>query len=811
MDAPHIPVWKERLFALLIPLAAAAFIAVTAWQLVIAGPFAWHVTTARSWQGAAEGMVLAALLASGLSRNSTLSLLMLVLLPALFYLRRHAIDLPLVIDGIYIESIVALGNIGRRCCGAAPAATTSEFLCAFVFGLCLWSIAAWTASAFGFGRVTDLRWLTIALAAIAFAGRTRPFAVHLWQRLRASKRSDRTASGVLLAWCLVLYAKAGLAEPFDSLWYPLRPEYVLVADGSAFRPLGLVAPVHYFPKLYEMLLVPLAGLGNLAVMNGLGIWLLLMIGTACIELFRDLHVAATTRRIGVALCVTLPAVCNIASSEAKPDTLALLMMLLALAECIRYARERDARHLVCFATCALLATQIKLTAIPYVGALGLVLAATVWQKRDEPSSGAASEPRAPVLAAFGCALIVAAFVTARTWLLTGMPTVGPDPLFALWRAVGMTLTAPVGTLQWTRAQIWSDVPLLLLDELFRPQKLDHIVISWLGNAWLLFAAVAGAAAYFWRPPRPVGRASWFGFALMTTGFALLVGCRYHERGSDGNYFAVAALAATIFSVTAAFGRVAGRPLAKRALVASSIALALFQAEYAFVSAAWNPGTRTFDFDLTRGFHAYRQQQRLEFEQAGLAAIAERLRGAQHAPRVIGYLSSDTLGFKLPCTFEDLKMISFSHPEYFASAYAFTGFLRAAHIDAIILPRKDAPPSARENMRALAALLPAIESLPDVRRFDDRSYTLLDLSKSLGKAPTPLAERSAPAMQTSCATQAAGRADALTHCSADADEMATLDPGEIDERRHDEPERQRRAEEAIAARERHEQQQADADR
>jgi hypothetical protein len=784
MDAPHIPVWKERLFALLIPFAAAAFIAVTAWQLVIAGPFAWHVTTARSWQGAAEGMVLAALLASGLSRNSTLSLLMLVLLPALFYLRRHAVDLPLVIDGIYIESIFALGNIGRRYCGAAPAATTSEFLRAFVFGLCLWSIAAWTASAFGFGNVKNLRLLTVALATIAFAGRARPFTAHIWQRLRASERDDRMAAGLLLAWGLVLYAKAGLAEAFDSLWYPLRPEYVLVADGSAFRSLGLVAPVYYFPKLYEMLLTPLAGLGNLAVMNGLGIWLLLIIGTVCAELFRDLHATASTRRIGLALCVTLPAVCNIASSEAKPDTLALLMMLLALFECIRYTRERDAVHLVWFAIYSLLAIQIKLTAIPYVGTLALVLAATVWQKRGEPPLSVLREPRATVFAAFACALIVAAFVTARTWLLTGMPTVGPDPLFALWRALGMTLTEPAGTLQWTRTQIWSDVPLLLLDELFRPQKLSHIVITWLGNAWLLLAAVAGAAVPLWRPTRLRERSSWFGIALMSTGFVLLVGCRYQERGSDGNYFAIAALAATIFGVAAAFGCLAERQLARRTLAASVLALALFQAGYSFVSAAWNPGTRAFDLDLTRGFHAYRQQRKHDFEQACLAAIAERLRSARQTPRVVGYLASGTLGFELPCTFEDLTTISFSHPEYFANANAFVGFLRAARIDAIILPRKEAPKKAFDNMQQLAAWLPAIETMSNVQRFDDRSYTLLDLRD----AATRLSEHCTSACQASRAAETSRRTCALNHCTGDPGDLAALNPREIDQRRHDQPER-----------------------
>ncbi len=731
MDASDaISSGKERLAAATIACVAAAFIGVTAWQLVVAGPLAWHVTRPESWQGATEGIVLAALFAAGLSRGSKASVVMLVLVPALLYLRRHAVDLPLVIDGVYVESMFALGAFGRRCCGAPRAATLRELLLTFVLGACIWSIAAWSASALGFGRISDLRWLTIALAAPAFSQRPPLFTVHLWRQLNAVPRRERAAAGVLIAWGLVLYAKAGLAQAFDSLWYALRPEYVLVADGSAFRSLGLVAPVYYFPKLYEMMLTPLAGLENLAVMNGLSVWLLLMIGVACAELLREFRCPASMRWIGVALCVTLPAVCNIASSEAKPDTLALLLMLLALLECVRYVRDHDAVHLIWFAACALLATQAKLTAIPYVAALGLVLAVASRRARKEPRSPRTAQSRTLAFTALTCVLIVGAFVTARTWLLTGMPTIGPDPLFALWRAFGLSLIPPVGTLQWTRPQIWSDVPLLLVDELFRPQKLNHVVITWLGNAWLLLGGVAGIAACILPARRrPIGRSSWFYIALMATGFLLLVGCRYHERGSDGNYFAIAAIAATLLGVSAAFGRLAEHSLVRGTLAASVIALASFQAGYAFVSAAWNPGTRAFDLDLTRGFHAYRRQRRLDFEHAGLGRIVDRMRESHRTRRVVGYISPDAVGFELPFTFEDLHTIWWSRPEYFASIESFTEFLRAARIDALILPRASAPELARDNAKGLARLLPAIETIPGVRRFDDESYTLLDLSEA----------------------------------------------------------------------------------
>ncbi|HJT98620.1 MAG TPA: hypothetical protein VJ696_09930, partial [Rhodanobacteraceae bacterium] len=552
----------EWLFAALIALGTAAFIAVTAWELIVPGPFDWHIRLDRTWQGGIEAIALIALVAAGLRRNSMPALLLLVALPAVFYLRRHAVDLPFVVDAFYVEAIFAIGALGRRCCGADPAREGDDFVRDFVLGLGVWSIAAWTVSAFGLGSVIDLRWLTLVLAAIAFAARPRLATVELWRQLRAGTPATRLIDGALLGWGLVLYARAGIAHGFDSLWYALRPEIVLVADGSAFRSLGLVVPVYYFPKLYELFLAPLAALENPTVMIGVGLWLLLMIGIVCARLLGELGVSPVMRRLGVALCVTLPAIANIASVEAKPDTLALLLVLMALLEAMRFARNGESAHLHGFAAYALLATQAKLTAIPYVGMLALALATVVWQKRVDLSR--CGDRRAIALArvTLACTAATAAFVTARTWILTGVPTIGPDPLVALWRAFGMTMTPPTGTLRWTWPQTWGDVPMLFVDELFRPQRLPHIVITWLGNAWLLLAAAACIAFIARRHARQISSAGTLrlGGALMVTGLALLIGWRYGDRGSDGNYFAAAAVAAIVFAFAALSIRAASRPV-----------------------------------------------------------------------------------------------------------------------------------------------------------------------------------------------------------------------------------------------------------
>jgi hypothetical protein len=235
-----------------------------------------------------------------------------------------------------------------------------------------------------------------------------------------------------------------------------------------------------------------------------------------------------------------------------------------------------------------------LTAIPFMGVLVLgMLAQTLRSHRHEPECHA---PNTRVSAyAFAGTLIVAGFVTARTWLLTGMPTIGPDVLFHLWSALGLHLRDPVGTLEWTWPQDWPGLPGLLVDWLFRPQTMPHIVITWPGNFWLWFAALAIAASLAGRGIARRERPVWPLVAMAATAFVLATAIGYRERGGDGNYFLAGLVPGILLAANAAFAR--SEDSTRRAMLACLPAFALFQATYSFVSAGWTPGTRAFDVVL----------------------------------------------------------------------------------------------------------------------------------------------------------------------------------------------------------------------
>ena len=85
-------------------------------------------------------------------------------------------------------------------------------------------------------------------------------------------------------------------------------------------------------------------------------------------------------------------------------------------------------------------------------------------------------------------------MTARTWILAGVPLIGPEQLVDLFAKFGMTLKPPAGFLSGGPPPDWHDLPALLTDQLFRPQTLAHMVISWIGNVWLYLFALALAAS-----------------------------------------------------------------------------------------------------------------------------------------------------------------------------------------------------------------------------------------------------------------------------------------------------------------------------
>jgi hypothetical protein len=94
-----------------VSIAAAACVAGVIWQLLVDGPFDWHVQQPQTWQGGIDSICLVILLALAAALRNTRWRLIFCGAIALLYLRRHAVDVPLLVDVFYIEAIIAVGFV----------------------------------------------------------------------------------------------------------------------------------------------------------------------------------------------------------------------------------------------------------------------------------------------------------------------------------------------------------------------------------------------------------------------------------------------------------------------------------------------------------------------------------------------------------------------------------------------------------------------------------------------------------------------------------------------------------------------------
>jgi len=494
-SAPESPVKRrvasERMAITVLVLAA--LIALGPVMLSVGTALRWHFGQGTAVQGGIEVLLLwlALGLAVSLPQGRRWRALLVAAL-AWFYLRRHHVDLPLLVALLYVEGLIAVGALllGSQRVRAGP--SPMHGVAAFLLGSIAFGLLIWTASALGSGRPVQLSVLALVVLSVSAAfARQEPLTLRLAGRWLdpARTRTERWLGAAIVTWLLCLCARTNNVVDFDSLWYALRLPLVLVGEHSLYEPLGLVSPVYYFPKFYESLMLPLAAVGDFSFQLCLTIAVLGLVAIMAADFLRRVGLGMSFCLIGAATLITIPAFSNMALA-AKPDLFAAMLLLGAALATWSVGSGSDVRQLGWAFALVLLAACSKINTAPYGAAIVFAGVVGAWfRMRDVSTAGVpAPDPVFPPGAGFLVAALsapLAVLVTARTWLLAGVPTIGPEQLVAIWQALGMPIRPPAGTLAWTAPADWAGVPRLIVDYLFRPDTLPHIVITWIGNVWAL--------------------------------------------------------------------------------------------------------------------------------------------------------------------------------------------------------------------------------------------------------------------------------------------------------------------------------------
>ena len=737
---------RITLLFILIAGGALAFIAIPLWQLIIQGDLHQEVGLAAFRQGGIEALILSLAFAAALQLNDRKWRLLICLGLTALYLRRHAVDAAVVVDLLYVEFILALGAFTTKLCGTTPSFNVVGYLRNFVLGFLVWSTCAWVASALGWGSLRDLRVLTLILLIPALHARASPWCLFVEARVDAMPAKARFCAGLVIAWFLILFAHSATVFSYDNAWYGFRGERVLVGEGSVFVSQGLVASVHYFPKVYELFLLPLSGLGSSSVLAGITIFILGFLAAAVHELMRLLGIAdIRVRLLCVAAVISVPAVANTAL-DVKGDLFSAFLLMMAWLHASLFLATRNRDYLFWTLALLCLSAQAKLTALPFIGVfLPAICIVAIFRRVGIGASG--SSPVAIV--ALALAVLVSALATVRTWLLTGVPTIGPDPLFNLWLRLGLELTFPAGTMHWTAPKDWSDTGPLLVDILFRPQLTGHWG-TWTGNVWLWMAAAALAHIAFYvrtpshqlaLPPQQISKDYYTfhlpGLSLALAGFAIMLCWGFNHPGANvragnGNYFIAGITATILLTFSAAWLRLHSYRLLHTTFVVALTAFCLSQAACSFLTADWTPGTRAFDLDFTRSPRQLRHSSKIIFKTQGLSAIARHLESLHYNARVVGCTSYyNALGYRLPARFEDIAQIAWAYPEYADTPAHFFDFLVKDRIEYLIVPITQEARADCEVADALFAFVAKLDGNAHIPILRDESYALYDIRELIG--------------------------------------------------------------------------------
>lgn len=697
-----------RDIALAVSLLAGSLLAMfaVASDLLGPGPLDWHLAQPATVEGGAEALFLLALLSACAACGRSWCAGVAVF-AGIVYLRRHNAELSLLAGAFFVEALLAWGILVRRSTSGTREPPADAWPAFLLLGMAAWLVTSLLLSLIGLATPPVLAGTLLIAGTAALAwNRVPPISVQVARAMLARPPAERAVFALLVGWFLVLAARSGNVVAHDALWYLGQGDRLLAPNGSVFEALALVSPVHYFPKLWETFLLPLTVFDQLRVQASLAIAMLAVFMALAWRLAARMQMPVPWRLWLVWMLATLPAIANTALSL-KTDlacAVMLAVMCIGLADWMRDGRKD---HLLFALGAAALACSSKLTAIPYVAA-ALVFAIGLGLRSAGPAraierAGSTITP-AGVLAAVLCGVVALGFLL-RTWWLAGVPTIGPDPLMAIWHQLGLHLREPAGTLDWTKPQRWSDVPALIHDWLLAPSSMPKIRIGWTGNAWALFAAVA---FFGWvlgiRPRHPRSRRWHVRIALLMalTGLVLAVAWRYHSRGSDGNYFLFPVTMAMCLAVGAVAARVQGMYWSPRTLALAAFLFGSFHATQSFITTAWSPpGTRTLDLDLGRSPFQPGVWRREELQRAGLSKVEESLRGRPRAERAVSSLATQ-VPVLLPVRMEALHSIGYSRPEYTEDATALFDFMRRFEIRHLLLEPESIGKDAHLHAAAKAA-------------------------------------------------------------------------------------------------------------
>lgn len=483
--------------------AGALTVAVTgysAWKLLATGVLSWHVAQPEFHSMAAELLAvwLLLFLLFFYGRDSRVRLVgAFVVVGAAAWL--HVVFLPMLFAGVYAGYLVLVGRFvnwkGLR----------REFHISwdFMTGTAVTVTVFCFLSLIGQGSIAKLRlWVVVSGLILVcrqlVTGRTRA-------KRETGVLCSASAALMLSAILMLLILQMGRmngAVDFDSIWYGVRSDVMLDSGNGIYENLGTLGVVYTYPKGWETLTLPLAGLPSYSFPIAFNLWVIALAlaaayETACIRLKPQDALWVPF------LMAAVPGIMNMGGT-AKADVMTLFFQILMVQGMLKYEKERRTGWLAMGLAAGGVSLTMKPTAVIFSSAIvGIGMLWLIWDRHaggEKPGKGLCREwfLLIPAAAAF-------AGIWGRTIKLVGVPVT--SVFYQLFQTIGFQVKYPFyasgfpaagSGLGW--AEKLRSFAGRLYGVLLNPQGPDmaHVTIAWGTVIPLVFLILWLAAKAFGR-------------------------------------------------------------------------------------------------------------------------------------------------------------------------------------------------------------------------------------------------------------------------------------------------------------------------
>lgn len=514
------------------------------------------------------------------------------------YLRRHQVLVPFCTAILFIEILFLLGRFISSIFSLKESSALS-----YLLGLLGWTSLALVLSLLNLGTINVLRTvffllgiLLIGFSYISKKSLTDLHCVSLLSYVTAQPIGYRILSSLIFCFLAVLAAKTNTHIDWDSLSYGLRPEYVLLGDHSFFDPLYLVGDTIYYPKLHELISLPLAGFNDYSFLLCLNVALFSLLIIYFVQSLNKLSSNKTNNLLFAFTISSIPAIAVMATS-AKPDMHSAFLFLLAIYFTIEFSINKKISSFFLSIIAMGLSASAKITGFafgPFLG-LGLLLILFVKWKRNQLDLGASKKQLSLLALLFIIPFIGIHF---RTYHLTGYPLI---KFTSLWEKLGFHLNiyksgGSASYINLKNDSFYNYIE-FFKDAFFLPFNLKgHLGVSWFSDIipFMIIAVLILGIGKLLLKNKNHEIVQALGFLSLS---GIIVFISFYARpnpGGDGNYYIIPILAVAVLLYYIVNAK------AKNILRLPLIIYLVFHLFLVFlIDMSWHTGTAKFDLDFTK--------------------------------------------------------------------------------------------------------------------------------------------------------------------------------------------------------------------